>query len=500
MTEVTGTVTDIETAIGSSGITFATDYAITVSDSTYVTVADLNLFAKATSGVLTAYVSDNDISTLLTFTPANPGEANNLSFTVTNDTVSAADLLTLVSETTVNIDATAVSTFTGSAADIASVVASGVVDYIVFLNATVDAGSANAADLNTIDDNLFLGNVDATAVTEVTGSLANVETAITSNGISFSTHYAVTISDYASVTDLNTITTATTGVITALVSNGDVASLLTLNGSNENYYMSITDDSVSAANLLTLDAKTSIAIDATNSHTFTGSAADLATVLTSDTINHLIVGVTSIVDAGTAQATDLFTIDDNSILTVDATAVTTISGTLADIQTDVSSDGISFSSNYNVNVTDTGNLGTLNAFTTSGSLILGNSSNNDITVNLGTSDFSSIILNGSGHDVITASTSVNETFILGAAQNGGTTLNNLQLGDTVNIDGASAIAALTGDNLGTAGSVISVGEWAFNNVSDQLTYFNTVANQAESITLTGVNNVTLENGDAFIIA
>jgi|GEM_PF-5310006 len=500
VTEVTGTVTDIETAIGSSGITFATDYAITVSDSTYVTVADLNLFAKATSGVLTAYVSDNDISTLLTFTPANPGEANNLSFTVTNDTVSAADLLTLVSETTVNIDATAVSTFTGSAADIASVVASGVVDYIVFLNATVDAGSANAADLNTIDDNLFLGNVDATAVTEVTGSLANVETAITSNGISFSTHYAVTISDYASVTDLNTITTATTGVITALVSNGDVASLLTLNGSNENYYMSITDDSVSAANLLTLDAKTSIAIDATNSHTFTGSAADLATVLTSDTINHLIVGVTSIVDAGTAQATDLFTIDDNSILTVDATAVTTISGTLADIQTDVSSDGISFSSNYNVNVTDTGNLGTLNAFTTSGSLILGNSSNNDITVNLGTSDFSSIILNGSGHDVITASTSVNETFILGAAQNGGTTLNNLQLGDTVNIDGASAIAALTGDNLGTAGSVISVGEWAFNNVSDQLTYFNTVANQAESITLTGVNNVTLENGDAFIIA
>ena len=500
VTEVTGTVTDIETAIGSSGITFATDYAITVSDSTYVTVADLNLFAKATSGVLTAYVSDNDISTLLTFTPANPGEANNLSFTVTNDTVSAADLLTLVSETTVNIDATAVSTFTGSAADIASVVASGVVDYIVFLNATVDAGSANAADLNTIDDNLFLGNVDATALTEVTGSLANVETAITSNGISFSTHYAVTISDYASVTDLNTITTATTGVITALVSNGDVASLLTLNGSNENYYMSITDDSVSAANLLTLDAKTSIAIDATNSHTFTGSAADLATVLTSDTINHLIVGVTSIVDAGTAQATDLFTIDDNSILTVDATAVTTISGTLADIQTDVSSDGISFSSNYNVNVTDTGNLGTLNAFTTSGSLILGNSSNNDITVNLGTSDFSSIILNGSGHDVITASTSVNETFILGAAQNGGTTLNNLQLGDTVNIDGASAIAALTGDNLGTAGSVISVGEWAFNNDSDQLTYFNTVANQAESITLTGVNNVTLENGDAFIIA
>ena len=161
---------------------------------------------------------------------------------------------------------------------------------------------------------------------------------------------------------------------------------------------------------------------------------------------------------------------------------------------------ISVSLTYNVNVTDTGNLGTLNAFTTSGSLILGNSSNNDITVNLGTSDFSSIILNGSGHDVITASTSVNETFILGAAQNGGTTLNNLQLGDTVNIDGASAIAALTGDNLGTAGSVISVGEWAFNNVSDQLTYFNTVANQAESITLTGVNNVTLENGDAFIIA
>jgi Domain of unknown function (DUF4347) len=500
VTEVTGTITDIETAIGSSGITFASDVAITVSDSTYVTVADLNLFAATTSGVLTAYVSDNDISTLLTFTPANPGEANKLYFTITNDTVSAADLLTLVSETTVNIDATAVSTFTGSAADIASVVASGVVDYIVFLNATVDAGSANAADLITIDDNLFLGNVDATALTEVTGSLANVETAITSEGISLSTNYAVTIYDYASVADLNTITTATTGVITALVSNGDVASLLTLTGTDENYYISITDDSVNAANLLTLSTITTIAINATNSHTFTGSAADLATVLTSDTINHLTVGVTSIVDAGTAQATDLFTIDDNSILTVDATAVTTISGTLADIQTDVSSDGISFSSNYNVNVTDTGNLGTLNAFTTSGSLILGNSSNNDITVNLGTSGFSSITLNGSGHDVITTSANVTETFILGAAQNGGTTLNNLTIGDKIDIDGANAIAGLRGGNLGTAGNVLRVGQWAFNDVSDQLTYFNSVDHHAESITLTGVNHVTLENGDVFIIA
>ena len=508
ITELTGSLADIESVISSSNITFAPAedpsalpaFAITVDDTDFVTVDDLNLFAAATSGVITAHVSTGDMATLLTFTPADPNVPNNLYFTITDDSVSATDLLTLMSETTVNIDATAVSTMTGPAADIASVLGSGLVDTIVFLNATVNAGVASAADLNMIDSYLFLGTVNANAVTEITGTLTDIQTVTSSDGITLATNYAVTVSDYASVAAINTIDALTTGVINATISEGDVNTLLTLTGTDNSYYISITDDNVNAGNLLTLDAKTTIAIDATNVYTFTGTAADLATVLTSETINHLTVGVTSIVDAGTASATDLFTIDDNSILTVDATAVTTISGTLSDIQADVSSYGISLSSTYNVNITDTGDLGSLEAFSTSGSLTLGASSNSDITLNLGSSGLSTIILEGSGNDLITASSSVYETFILGAAQDGGTTLNNLTIGDSVNIDGANAITDLTGSNLGTAGNVVSAGQWAFDSSAHTLTYFDSVANHADTITLTGVADVTLASGDVFNIA
>jgi hypothetical protein len=505
--ELIGTLADIETAIASTGINFAPvddptalpGYAITVADTDSVTVVDLNLFAAATSGVISANVSTNDMATLLTFTPADPNVPNNLAFTVTGDTVAASDLLTLASETTLNIDATSVSTFTGTAADLASAVSSGVIDYVIFLSATVDAGTADAADLNTIDNSLFLGTVDARAVTEITGFLADIETVVTSDGIAFGTGYAVTVSDFAAVADLNIIAAATEGVITASVSNGDMTSLLTLNGTNHDYSISITDLSVNAGDLLTLDAKTIEAIDATNVYTFTGSAADIASVLTLDTINHLTVGVISIVDAGTASATDLFTIDDSSILTVDATAVTTISGTVADIQNDISSDGLSFSSTYDVNIIDTGDLGTLSAFTTNGSLTVGNSSNNGITLNLGASGFATIILDGSGNDRITASAVVSETLILGAAQNGGTIIKGLTFGDTVNIDGAGAITALAGSNLGAADNVVSTGQWAFDDFNT-LTYFNTVHNQAETITLIGVTTVSLvAGGDAFAI-
>ncbi len=519
VTELTGTLVDIETAIASTSISFTADptvlptYAITFADTDFASVTDLNLFSAATSGVITAHVSDTDIATLLTFTPADPNVANNLYFTVTNDSVSAADLLTLMSETTVNIDATAVSTFTGSAADIASVLGSGLVDYIIFLNVSIDAGSASAADLNTIQSYLGIGIVDASQVTELTGTLVDIETAIASTSISFTADptvlptYAITLvdTDFASVTDLNLFSAATSGVITAHVSNYDMASLLSFVPANpatpNNLYFTVTDDSVSAANLLTLMSETTVNIDATAVSTFTGSAADIAHVVSSGTVDY-IVFLSATVDAGIANATDLSVIDSNLFLgNVDATAVTEINGSLADILTDVSSGGITFSSTYNVNVTDTGNLGTLDSsIATTGELILGASSDASITLDLGASNFSTIVLDGAGIDTITASATVLETFVLGAGQQGGTAINGLIVGDAINIDGASAITDLTGVNLGTAGSVVSAGEWAFDTSNQTLTYFNSVAGHAETITLTGVNNVTLASGDIFQIA
>ena len=405
---------------------------------------------------------------------------------------------------------------TGLAADIASVLGSGLVDTIVSLNVIVDADTVVAVDLLTIAANLGIGTLDASQITELTGSLADIESVIASTNITFAPAdsedpsalpvFAITVdeTDFVTVDDLNLFAAATSGVITAHVSTGDMATLLTFVPADpdvaNNLFFTITDESANAGDLLTLDAKTTIAIDATNVYTFTGTAADLANVLTSDTINHLTVGVTSIVDAGEASASDLFTIDDNSILPVDATAVTTISGAIADIETDIGSDGISFSSSYNVNVTDTGDLGTLITFATNGALTVGSGSGSAVTVNLGASGFSTIYLGGSGDHQITAATTVTETFILDAAQNGGSKINNLTFGDGINIDGGNAITALTGGSQ-VIGDINTAGEWGFDAITNVLSYYNDSQGQVDSITLTGVTSVELQaGGNLFTIA
>ena len=305
--------------------------------------------------------------------------------------------------------------------------------------------------------------------------------------------------DSASVADLNSFNAVTSGVITATVLETDVSTLLTLTSTSNAYTMTVDDATVTAANLISLDAKTTVKIDASLVGEITGAGTDIAKALSSLGITHA-VDVAVIVSAGTAAATDLNTIDFQTSATIDATAVSTISGLLVDINTDINSAGIHFSGTYNVNLTDVGSaLGTL-GISTSGSLTVGSNDNGNFSFDLGTSGFTQIFLNGSGNDSVTASsTLLNQTFILGAAQDGGTTLNGLTVGDAVNIDGASAISAMTINEL-NAVDVVAAGEWNFDSTSHQLTYFNDVAGAAEIITLTGVNTVTLVVGDVFNIA
>ena len=71
---------------------------------------------------------------------------------------------------------------TGSASAIATAMGSSGISDAADVTATVDAGSAAAADLNTIDSNTETA-VAATAVTEITGSASAIATAMGSTGI-----------------------------------------------------------------------------------------------------------------------------------------------------------------------------------------------------------------------------------------------------------------------------------------------------------------------------
>ena len=94
---------------------------------------------------------------------------------------------------------------------------------------------------------------------------------------------AVNVDSGTATTDqANTLADATSAVVTATLSDGDMATLAGLSETGNAYSITITDTSVDAAALNTLDGKTTVAINASNITTLTGAAADLNTAYTAN--------------------------------------------------------------------------------------------------------------------------------------------------------------------------------------------------------------------------
>jgi hypothetical protein len=429
---------------------------------------------------------------------AHGGPKSLAAATVIDLIVNANDLNLLDDITLAKVDVLAAKTIKGTAEDVATAISADTINTAANIKVKVSTGIAAAADLNHIDAHTKVV-VEAKAVKMITGLAADITRAIRVATIDTASNVKVTVEDEVSVAKLNQIAKYTTGAISAIVTDGQVSSLIKLAGANANndYSITITDEVVSARDILAIDAITQVNIDATNVSEFFGSATDIAKVLTSETINYLTVGVTATLEAGSANAADLIIIAESGIVPVDATAMTTISGKVADIQTAIATlEDTAFPNNYAVNLTESGNLGVLTIFGGNHTLIVGNASKSAVTVDLGASEFTTIHLGGTGNHVITAVEDVRETFILDAAQNGGLKINGLTVGDKVNIDGAGLIEALTG-NSQAAKLVDSAGEWGFN--AGVLTYFDSVDDRAEAITLTGVGEVVLLQGEIFQI-
>ncbi len=141
---VTGTATEIDAAYDATGFTGLASEALSVNSGT-ASVSEVNTLGAHTTGVVTATVTEGDMTTLAGITETG----NALSVTVTDTSVSSSALTALDGKTTVAVDASAVSTLTGTETEQLAAYAAHRDGTITGLDSSFDAASylASHADL-----------------------------------------------------------------------------------------------------------------------------------------------------------------------------------------------------------------------------------------------------------------------------------------------------------------------------------------------------------------
>ena len=270
--------------------------------------------------------------------------------------------------------------------------------------------SAEAADLIAIDAKTINYALNASTVTTITGLVADVKTVVAASGITTATNYAAVLTDAnVSVADVNIVAADTTGVVTATLTTGNLASFSALNTAAADLITVTVNDAggstLAATDLSALGGKSGGVVTVQNAVTISGTSAELmAALVTSatkvvaatanttftdapslaqfaaidvatsgvlsyssiaDTAANLVTDAAStsaavaynkpvtVTDSGTVLAADLVTISANTSDTVTATAATTISGSAANLLSVVNDAGISTAANYSAVITGT---------------------------------------------------------------------------------------------------------------------------------------------------
>ena len=211
LTKITGSAIDIVDVLNSTGITKDGKVALEVTAGT-ATLAQVNTMDAATSGVLTATVTEQNLAALATLADS----ANNaLTITVADTTQAAETLNTLNGKTTLQVDATAATTLTGTAADLKTALNLVGLRFAGNVAVTVAADVVPAADLSSIDAKTT-GVVNAVTVPELTGTAAEVRAVADASpaAIQLAAAFMATINDAITIAQLAAIDEKTTGVIT----------------------------------------------------------------------------------------------------------------------------------------------------------------------------------------------------------------------------------------------------------------------------------------------
>ena len=320
ITDISGDYADIET-LYNSGVTGLGNEAITITDE--LTVAQANILDDLTTGSIVATIGSARVSELLDdSTPlldANGNNAYTISISEEDAAVSASDLnainaITSIAVNLANVNSITASDFTdlnplnnsrGEFSNIEGITAITVSDN----GGSEGDESVDYGTLETIVDNYQTNfNSDAvftfqsgdTIVINTDSELSSFLTDIGSGALDL-TNQSITINSAFPITvsQANTIDSSTTGTITAsIATDSTVDSLVTLTGNNAyTIVINASDATGNTANdLNTIDAATSVQVDASQITDISGNYSDIIDLYTSSLPEILPpVGVTGLV-------------------------------------------------------------------------------------------------------------------------------------------------------------------------------------------------------------
>ena len=284
----------------------------TDATSTLFNIADANTINGGT---------EIDFTKLLTNETSNQVDISDQNLTVDTGTLSVSNanlldattsgIVTANIATDSTVDSLATLTGTGNAYTI--VIGSG------------DATGSNASDLIAIDNATTVA-VDASSITELTGSNTDIATLYASAGVSNLGDENITITNDLTVAEANAIDLLTTGVVSAsIASTVDVGTLGDLTGTNSYTYVLPGGTPLTVSDLNGIIDSISIDVDASGVTSLTGDFNDVVGIYNSSKVNGLEdkdINITSDLTVDEANSLDLLTsgIVSGSIITTERVA------------------------------------------------------------------------------------------------------------------------------------------------------------------------------------
>ena len=253
--------------------------AITVTDASFTAanIAALNAKTSGTVTVNSATISGNSSQLLAAYAANDTTAVDNLgneNLTVTGG-ISVSDLNTLASKTSGIITATITDT---SAATLKTISESGHSLTISIADTTVTATDVSAIDALTASD------VTVGATTTISGSLTEIEAvqALATAGTTVLNNNPLTFTESLTRVQANIQHALTTGIVTATISDTVLAELTqltgTANGANA-YTITTSETSLTGAQIIAINTRTTVPVNASSVTTLSGTAADILTVL-----------------------------------------------------------------------------------------------------------------------------------------------------------------------------------------------------------------------------
>ena len=285
---------------------------------------------------------------------ANGNNAFTVTIGTADAEITAANLTTLNGLTSVAIEAGNVTKITGTVSATNTVYAAagnsqinGLGNEAVVISGESSNTLSDASTLNTLDG-YTTGTVNAGSLTTIKGDLSDLLTAYASNGITGLGNEAITLDDTSSVsaTDLNTLDSKTSGDITTHSSlatlTGTVAALNTAYSSEGikvlgNEKVTVSDTTLDAGDLNVLNNYTTGLVTASAATTLRGTLADVneayaAVAASGDAITGLANEAVELTDTRVLAA-DLKTLNTKTTGTIDASTISVIEGTASDVNT-----------------------------------------------------------------------------------------------------------------------------------------------------------------------